>query len=459
MPREHVAEQAFVPFEISCPYCFMKFKHDEVHFRAATNSHYRFRADGNRVVDTSPVEDKKLAEYWKTHGGRSERTRPAIDPSGQSTGDEYIKLSESAEVEYDNKNVLVAVTDEFGNRTDERLCPYCHNILHKSAGKYQSYCIAFAGDTAVGKTIYMVALLHMLSEQFVGSFRSILMPTNDYIYNRYMEGYDRPLFGTNGVGGGTLPDHTRMDALTEPLIFELQLGIVDTEPTNVITLSFYDTAGEGINDADYMREKAKQFRYADAYLYLVDPLQTAMAESIVMNNPEAERNYIKNRDSAKNILTRFFTNGIEYKRKPTAIVLTKSDFLRTAPNLHNLLPENSRMFSDFIHNGAVDLEEIDKVHEEVKRFFMSADPLFANMVDLSFSTYRFFGVSALGGPTTTVSAENGRKVKRMENGQVNPIRVTEPFLWLLNQLGLIDTLVKQEEQPEKVGFFKKLFKK
>ena len=78
-----------------------------------------------------------------------------------------------------------------------------------------------------------------------------------------------------------------------------------------------------------------------------------------------------------------------------------------------------------------------------------------------FNNVKYFAVSALGGPTETVNVD-GIDRKKIMNGIPQEIRVEEPFLWILSQLGIISDQ-PPEEKPQTSngggGLFRKLFSK
>ena len=61
-------------------------------------------------------------------------------------------------------------------------------------------------------------------------------------------------------------------------------------------------------------------------------------------------------------------------------------------------------------------------------FLSKSDIAFINALDVYFKDTAFFAVSALG----------SNPVDRQVNGIISPIRVDEPFIWLLYKLGFIE---------------------
>ena len=441
-------------YPIKCPYCFKCFDQSEVHFRASAPKHYVTRQlDGMREIREDSVIDRNLADYYRQFGRQAPRRFPVIAPYGGVMGDEYIGLAPGDNVEYKD-GILYSVRDEFGNETTKRLCPFCHNELPKSAGLTESYTIAFAGDTAVGKTVYMTTLINRL--QFLDDeFRSMLMPLTSAVSDKYDTYYFTPMYKE-----GYLPEHTHVNEVVEPLIYEFRVGINKVNGDNVadktITLTFYDVAGDGIKNAEYVNTRARHLKYADAFIYMVDPMQTGAAQRLAALNSNASADYIAGRGDAVKILESFFTQDIDFKDKPTAIVLTKSDLLRSTEMTQRYFDRDSSIYKQCEHKGFLETEQIETVNKEVHDFFGITAPLFRKNVDFMFNNVKYFAVSALGGPTETVNVD-GIDRKKIMNGIPQEIRVEEPFLWILSQLGVIPD--KPPEEKQRGGLFKKLFSK
>lgn len=439
-------------FPIKCPFCFMEFDHESVHFRAATSKHEVIASNGERNIREEHIADQKLVTYYRQFGRQAPKTYPAIDPTGKENGVDYVKLLNEGSLEYKD-SMLHAVTDQFGNRTEKRICPFCHNELPKSAGRNRSYTIAFAGDTAVGKTVYMVTLINRLM-YLHDDFNSLMNPLTSAVSDKYNRVYYNPMYKE-----GLLPDHTHVNEMVEPLIYEFKVGIHKENGTNVadktVTLTFYDVAGDGIKNEDYVNTRARHLKYADAFLYMVDPMQTGAADRLRAwggddEGNNAKANYIEGRGEALQILQSFFTQDIAFENKPTAVVLTKSDLLKTTSENAMYFSPESNIYHQCEHRGYLDIIQVDSIDQEVQQFFDVADKLFKKSVNLMFNNVKFFAVSALGGPTRNEKINNVDR-KAIVGGFPQEIRVEEPFLWVLSQLGIIPDA--PPEPAKKKGLF------
>jgi hypothetical protein len=110
-------------------------------------------------------------------------------------------------------------------------------------------------------------------------------------------------------------------------------------------------------------------------------------------------------------------------RTPAAFVFTKADELRS------LLPNHSKIPFESIHEGGLDLEDIDRVSQEVSEY-MDRWGESGTLAKLKrFTNSKFFAVSALGAaPTPTKEINHYR-----------PSRVADPLFWILYQLGYLSS--------------------
>lgn len=128
--------------------------------------------------------------------------------------------------------------------------------------------------------------------------------------------------------------------------------------------------------------------------------------------------------------------------------------------MKSLLGPQNPIFLDYIYDkGYLELDEIDRISNAVRDFFTIADEHFKNVIELMFEDYKYFAVSALGGPTEKIMSPDGKeKGKKLVSNVVTPYRVVEPFLWILYRLGIIDDHEYiAPPEPVKKTFFEKIF--
>ncbi|EGL19455.1 MULTISPECIES: hypothetical protein [Paenibacillus] len=394
-------------YSIVCPYCFNKFEPDDVVFRA---SHIKDNDD-----DFMLQEDERL-NSWRRKFNLSEVDMeavilPSTIPDSYKT---YIQ------------NVLVAVTDRYGETTRRRLCPYCHNELPISAGKVPSNIISIVGASQVGKSVYMTSLIHTLQHTTASNFNAACMPLSAEISRKFRQHYHEPIFERGSMLQSTNPNEQQ-----EPFIFQF---VFKDEREAPLTIVFFDVAGEGMVQREYLDIYASHIKNSSGILFLVDPLQIRSIRDKIQINVGGEQGEFANRyDEPREVVISLFENFIAHQSNsktdiPTAIVLTKSDMLQYLKEEDSeYIQPNSNVFRNVVHQGYLDASEFENINGEIGRFIEKVDRPFKDAVDVYFSNTAYFAVSALG----------TNPVNKQISGVINPTRVDEPFIWLLHKLGYI----------------------
>jgi len=79
------------------------------------------------------------------------------------------------------------------------------------------------------------------------------------------------------------------------------------------------------------------------------------------------------------------------------------------------------------HFGNLNLSDSQSVHTEIWNYLQNwIGANFTNLIDTHFENYRYAAISSLG------HAPDGGKIDA-----ITPIRVEDPFLWILYKIGLI----------------------
>ncbi|MFE4570400.1 TRAFAC clade GTPase domain-containing protein [Paenibacillus chitinolyticus] len=394
-------------YSIVCPYCFNKFEPDDVVFRA---THIKDSDD-----DFMLQEDERL-NSWRRKFNLSEVDMEAVIlPS--TIPDSYKTYVQ---------NVLVAVTDRYGETTRRRLCPYCHNELPISAGKVPSNIISIVGASQVGKSVYMTSLIHTLQHTTASNFNAACMPLSAEISRKFRQHYHEPIFERGSMLQSTNPNEQQ-----EPFIFQF---VFKDEREAPLTIVFFDVAGEGMVQREYLDIYASHIKNSSGILFLVDPLQIRSIRDKIQINVGGEQGEFANRyDEPREVVISLFENFIAHQSNskteiPTAIVLTKSDMLQYLKEEDSeYIQPNSNVFRNVVHQGYLDASEFENINGEIGRFIEKVDRPFKDAVDVYFSNTAYFAVSALG----------TNPVNKQISGVINPTRVDEPFIWLLHKLGYI----------------------
>ncbi|PAD30261.1 TRAFAC clade GTPase domain-containing protein [Paenibacillus sp. 7523-1] len=400
-------------YDIVCPYCFSKFSPEEVVFRAA---HHR-----DDDEDYALGEDAKLNRYRERFGLDTVFDMEAV-LAPHDVPEEHRIYSD---------NIVMGLNDRYGVVTRRRLCPHCHNELPVTAGKAPSNIISIIGASQVGKSVYMTSLIHTLQHYTADHFDAACMPLNAEISRRFRADYEEPLFER-----GDLLDSTQKEKLQEPFIFQFVFKDEDKAP---LTLVFFDVAGEGMVEQDYLGLHGQHIKNSAGILFMVDPLQIrSIRDKIRINLGNEPGEWTPRYDEPRDVVLTLFGDFIAYQDKaktniPTAVVLTKSDMLHSLKDDEgDYIKSNSNVFRNMVHRDWFNLTEFENIDGEIRRFIEKVDRPFKGTMDVYFKDTAYFAVSALGSNPVDMKLQ----------GVVSPIRVDEPFLWLLYKLKYIEGRVE-----------------
>ena len=390
--------------EIVCLHCFRNFLPDRVMFRALES----LDVEGYRAQYDQILDDYRARFHMDTAG----ELPVALDP------DEFGEVNKSY-----HRGVLSSLKDDYGNITTKRICPFCHNDIPQSAGFAPSTIISVVGASQSGKSVYLTSLIHTLKTVTPRNFPIFCTPINNEMGRKFKYEYEDPL-----IENGMLLDPTQKEKQQEPFIFTFSFSD-DTKPE--INIAFFDVAGEGMVDTAYMDIYAAHIRNSSGILFLVDPLQfRSIGRKIQLkNNLDYELSFS---DEPADVLSGLVEDYI-YKQGggvshiPTAVVLTKTDLLEALKTDGEYIHANSEFFTNFTHKGFFNLSEFYNIDGETDELIADVDPNFRNALKRRFANLGFFAVSALG------TQPEGQRV-----ASFTPIRVDEPFLWILYQLGYIE---------------------
>lgn len=406
-------------YEIICPYCFKRYPPNQVVFRI------NYDIPGNESFKRKP--DEKLNIYRrKINLEEVMEIEAVIDPVANSN---LVKYRDERD------GLLLGITDINGEYTNTRLCPHCHKDLPITSGKGPTQVISVIGGTSVGKTVYMTILLNTLQSSTAMNFGAGCIPTDSQYLEIINENEDMLYY--NGEVLPPSPKETRI----EPLVLSFSFENENKAP---VTLIFYDVAGEGMKDPQYIKKHATNIENSTGIMFLVDPLQINSIEEKI----KIMKNLEDNLDISKGITTSdmrtrpmrrltpdkiitilfqaFIGHGIKIKSDiPTAVIISKSDMLDVLEGSD--INGNSNIFKNYKHKDKLNLKQISIINKEVEDFIMRVDPSFNNALKV-FTNRQFFAVSALG----------SNPINRKITEAISPLRVDEPFLWLLHKWGFIE---------------------
>lgn len=311
-----------------------------------------------------------------------------------------------------------------------RYCPHCRKPLEHDYITTKGRIIAVIGSRQSGKSTYVGVLIHDLQNRIGGDFNGLAtVLVGDRSRQRYREVFKGPMYDHGRTLATT--DALRKRYRLDPLLFMLRIprrGLLGDRLTAAMMV-FYDTAGEDVLNAERAERLVDYLDAADGILFVVDPLQIGSVRRRVDDSvplPDEESDQVAVVERIAELLRR--RRGLPAQEKldvPLAITLAKTDAL------DGTLPPNAAVRRAHSHPGAYDDADGQFVHDEV-RATLSGWTDGSRLLDLvhsSFSTYRFFGISALGFTPPDDSTISRRGIR--------PLRVEDPLLWLLGRFRLV----------------------
>lgn len=423
--------------KILCPYCCRRFEPDEVHFRfkeAAQKEKNEF-AESDEISfrrrmgarndqpgkNDGRVLDEFLMRYYNEFGS----------PADSGNFEKY--SMQLPYIEFDRLNPAItydfAAFEEYGfiNRIkvdgqvlDERLCPFCHNRVVEGAGKQDMHMISVIGNTSAGKSVYLAILSKIVGED-KSLNASVFFKGNEEEEEYYLKNYkslikeNRRLNATNGV--------------VPPIPFEISFTDPATNKKRSVLIVFRDIMGECIQNLRDLGLSGKHIKESSGLLYLLDPTGFDEVAGEVTKRPYDSGSQAESLTALKRYLT-----GDEYEELcgiPTAIIVAKSDIISKMSFFAD--SRYSKLVSDpdwrLRHPGFINPEAIEESHEGITCFLntISEKEYPANAED-TFKNHRFFACSSLG---------YDPEVRDSNWDKIVPYNVTEPFYWLLSEIGVL----------------------
>jgi hypothetical protein len=394
--------------KLYCPYCYDDFQERAIQFRCA-----------GRVSPTGKSCKPKVDRIARDVLGDGEQKFPAFDADGRRHK---------------------ATCPDCDLETFIRLCPKCHSQLPNYFGKVDSRMIALIGAKESGKTVFVTVLLHEMMNRVSRRFGVSVLGADDETRKNYRQDYEDSLYQQ-----GMLPETTHRAATGRrrpPLVFSFAIDKRRLGRTRVdrSVLSFFDTAGEDLTSADSVELNTRYLTSADGIILLLDPLQMPGARPLANSGVEIP-DQADVSDLPEHVLGRVITllerglgrSGRGKIKKPIAVAFSKMDVLTAA------LPEDSPMLAEPTDAPAFDDVDSLAVHHHMEQLMTKWHGGNLNeTLSIHFERYRLFGLSALGNsPVATGNDGADGRARRISDHGVQPIRVADPFLWLMSEFGAI----------------------
>lgn len=367
-------------YEITCPYCFHKFSHEKVIFRANTKISAKDSILGSmedilgtgksgssdadkyfRPFDSadSTAADKKLDQelisFWQNRGGPSAYPKgweyPHIDPSNPAAFRAMTRRNCTVANMVIGEDGLVRDADGFVKRVVDtksdptvamtRLCPSCHNPMPlQEYGKYPVIFISVVGVTGAGKTVFLNQLLTTFSDAVEHTgFRPAANNLDD--------------IGEAIQPAKPLPESTDAKLVRPPLAALLMRKNPRPGEPKGITLVFYDIAGENCvnsrGEPDAMRAKStigNYIAYSDGLIFLIDPEQLPCFAAGKQARPSDISQVVSVMNQIRSDIN---LDQPQWNDIPVAVTIAKSDKLRNCA--HVPIDSPLFMYPDEKHEG------------------------------------------------------------------------------------------------------------
>lgn len=397
-------------FFATCPHCFQRINLFRGVFRCAgepcvPREDALVKIDGKEVKVSSgdairPKPDQKLSQVWEDNTPYAH----TFEIAGLSPPLPYFgSIKRKARCPASNEITI------------DRICPNCHKSLYSRFGESSERRLTLIGATNAGKSNYIAVVIQELGEKVGGRMGFALQRMNQTTSDIYEANYFEPVYRRHEQVGGTDQVRSRRDAIA-PMVF----GLITISNDKLSTISLFDPPGEGvINERNVSRFHHFVFN-SHGLVLLVDGEKLAASQNSGLDQAmqvlqtailqlEADRSWGKR------------------LRPFLAITVSKGDLLRDS----GALPEHVTRMPNYDHG--FDESDFSLVSSEVEAMLRRRGGVnFCNLAKASFGGDHvgFFVVSSFGckpDPKTGL-------IPRLE-----PLRVADPFLWLMNRTGIIAT--------------------
>jgi len=390
-----------------CPHCFERSCFEEVKFRCV-----------NDAKRCEPEPDDKYSEFLGLGTPRMmAKTFGNPAPTGLLGKIKSLHIPRSA------------TCSHCGEISTKRICPSCHSELPHTIGDFQDMIFSIVGAKESGKSHYIAVLLNEIMNSMGGAFNCNLQPANDNTSKRYREDFYNPIFRRRETIQGTRS--ARADfSVRQPLVYTLSFmgrGMFGKKKiAQVVTISFFDTAGEDLNSEDTILTENKYIFHSSGIIFLLDPLQLPVVRAQL---PEEVKLPVENTELEEIIsrTARLIRTARNMKQDqlidiPVAVAFSKIDALDP------LLDPSSPLKYPSKHEGEYNVRDFESIDAEVRSHIMEwKGEYLIQQLELNFKDYGFFALTALGS-----NPHGSNRISKLR-----PYRVADAFLWLLWKRGLI----------------------
>ena len=383
-------ERGIVMPKFICPHCFEKINTRDICFRCIN-------------PNCPKEEDKAYSKYWRLSAN----------------------IPMHRVIKHDlpfYKNVpTYAICPNCNTKTPKIICPNCHNDLPHTTGRTKEYMVALIGAKEAGKSIYIAVLINALSQYIGQKLDASLTALNDETIVRYRDEFYKPLYENKEIIMTTRPAALEVK---DPLMYRFSIAkknIIEKQKQAVISLVFFDTAGEDLDSIKIMRGQIKYIANASGIILILDPLQIP-----AVRNRLPEDANLPNVHTEPEVLVTRVINLIREDHKipaaekikiPIALAFSKIDALRP------IIPPDSALNRASPHDDKFDIDDCELVSSEMQAYLQEwVGPGLNSIMEHNFQDFAYFGLSALGAAPDSIG-----KLTEV----VSSFRIGDPFLWLL----------------------------
>lgn len=284
-------------------------------------------------------------------------------------------------------------------------CPSCNNELFRDIIELKNKTISIVGGRGSGKTTYITLLIDELKKNIkLGDGRTFRLYSNDSREADIISKLQDRIKIAKKMPDATEPRELKSDDSTAgiPLTYFYKAN------DYTIALSFYDSAGEDLQNFDAFQREYGYISNSSGIIFIMDVFSGI---SNLRNSEYVLNNLIKliKLDKGISINSKIST--------PISITLNKFDLYR------DLEDRNIKWNGN---NDESIMEQINNTHQTILNHFRQTDiENLGNLLQIceeNFSTYRIIPVSSLGfDPLTSVKAPE----------EIKPFDIEYPYIYLL----------------------------
>lgn len=314
--------------------------------------------------------------------------------------------------------------------SSHRACPLCHSELPSEIEVAQNRIIAILGMRGSGKTMYIAHLIDQLRQR-LPELNATLAPATHSTAALFKRNYGEPILRDGIRLQGTAPAASNPE-LRIPLIYRISFGATGKNGSSGVSASahlvFFDASGEDLETSRLPELYRRYIRSASALVLLLDPLSITGLKDHIIRSGLPSGQIVNSTHPFQHLLDNLCLGILDSEgarkqvRKPTAVVVSKSDLFRT------LLPSEKLPFLERPdHIGGFDRSDCDNVSAFIEQKLQNwGEQETVVKVRQKFSDYHYFALSSLGMDPSGESVANAR-----------PLRVEDPIFWILNHWGLL----------------------